>query len=196
MLFHSLLIAFCYLYCYEFWFGSWDRRLFFQDHVNPSLFHFPTLPFDWMPFCRGMEGRMSGYATTIQAYYPHYNQWHSSFTPPYHPVSKWPAFPSRLSPFLGFCVLITMSFYNMLLKCRGHNWNIWRHHTCKTILPNCGLWIYSLFWKYWFSRRFTGHRTQIYDPLKDSVQPALQPLPRSSRKHRSRSIPAIADWLF
>ena len=87
-----------------------------------------------------------------------------------------------------------MAFYNLLLRCRGLTWNIWRHYTCKSILPDPPLWLCGILSKFWFPSRFSGHRTQIYDPLQDSVDIPLHlrpvnPLSRQQRMLLSKQAP-------
>ena len=167
--FRTTLIAFLCLFCSFFWFSS--RR--------PACLTF-------LAVCRGSEGiQQESTTTSILGWYPNYNLWHLAFSVPSPSTFAMPAFPARLAPFI--CGLfLNMAFYNLLLRCRGHIWNVWRHHVCKSVFPHLLLWICGLISKIWFSFRYSGHRTQIYDPLRDSIDLPihLQPVDPMSRKQR------------
>ena len=62
--------------------------------------------------------------------------WHTLFdffycSPQVKPP-PWPSFPARLFPTLCMCFLVHMWFYNLILRCRGFSWDVWKFCTCKS----------------------------------------------------------------
>ena len=59
-----------------------------------------------------------------------YDGWHTLFDFFYcSPQAKpppWPSFPARLFPTLCMCFLVHMWFYNLILRCRGFSWDVWK----------------------------------------------------------------------
>ena len=72
-----------------------------------------------------------------------YDGWHTfaSFPSSKGPARPppWPSFPTRLFPLLCKCFLVHMWFYNLVLRCQGFCWDVWKLHTCKTAAPSSTL---------------------------------------------------------
>ena len=130
-----LLVSFlCSLYwsCYWSWLGP------FLSCASEGMRMRLLVPSHWMQFRIHEHQVCASSSTTSFGPSPvPYDGWHTLFDFFHCSIADvkpppWPSFPARLFPTLGMCFLVHMWFHNLILRCRGFCWDVWKLCTCKT----------------------------------------------------------------
>ena len=133
----SSLILFVMLFCCVYWAAYWSWLVPFLNRASEGMRTRLLVPSHYMQSCIRDWQDPTSTSTTTSFGPPTYDGWHTlfdffhSFTNNDKPP-PWPSFPARLFPTLCMCFLVHMWFYNLILRCRGFCWDVWKQHTCKT----------------------------------------------------------------
>ena len=137
--FKPILLLFSLLFCCAYWAVYWFWLVPFLNRASEGTRLRLLFPSHWMQSRIHDHKDPTSTSTTTFGPSPNpYDNWHTSFDFFYSYSSDqdkpppWPSFPARLFPTLCMCFIVHMWFYNLILRCRGFCWDVWKQCTCKT----------------------------------------------------------------